>query len=149
MAMTKMKKAFIYITLILIVGLGLFGYIYYHVPYSDSSVEVGVLNKIEHKGHLFKTYEGEVVLYEEYSPRLKEGELGRFRFSVEDEDVAKRLMDMKGYEVRLHYKEYLGILPWRGESKFVVDSIVSIVPYNPDSVPNINGEPPVDELIDM
>jgi hypothetical protein len=31
-----------------------------------------------------------------------------------------------GKEVQLHYLEYLGALPWRGYSKFVVDSIVSI-----------------------
>lgn len=26
----------------------------------------------------------------------------------------------------LHYKEYLGTLPWRGFTKFIVDSIVSM-----------------------
>jgi hypothetical protein len=28
--------------------------------------------------------------------------------------------------MELHYKEYLGALPWRGMSKYVVDSIISI-----------------------
>ena len=31
-----------------------------------------------------------------------------------------------GKMVQLHYKEYFGTLPWRGYTKFVVDSIVSI-----------------------
>jgi hypothetical protein len=41
-------------------------------------------------------------------------------------DVAKRLELASGHEVLLHYREYLGSLPWRGYSKFVVDSVVSI-----------------------
>jgi hypothetical protein len=28
--------------------------------------------------------------------------------------------------LELHYKEYLGTVPWRGVNKFVVDSIVSV-----------------------
>jgi hypothetical protein len=31
-----------------------------------------------------------------------------------------------GKNVQLHYKEYFGTLPWRGYTKFIVDSIVSI-----------------------
>ena len=30
-----------------------------------------------------------------------------------------------GKNIELHYKEYFGALPWRGFSKFVVDSIVT------------------------
>ena len=40
--------------------------------------------------------------------------------------VAKRLELASGKEVQLHYYEYVGTLPWRGVSKFIVDSIVSI-----------------------
>jgi hypothetical protein len=31
-----------------------------------------------------------------------------------------------GNQFNLHYREYLASLPWRGHSKFVVDSIVSM-----------------------
>jgi hypothetical protein len=51
-----------------------------------------------------------------------------FSFSVEDKQVADSLMRCSGKEVELHYREYLGTLPWRGVNKFVVDKIVSVKP---------------------
>jgi hypothetical protein len=35
-------------------------------------------------------------------------------------------MTASGKTVELHYKEYLGAIPWRGYSAFIVDSIISI-----------------------
>lgn len=35
-------------------------------------------------------------------------------------------MTSVGKNVQLHYKEYFGALPWRGYTKFIVDSIVMI-----------------------
>ena len=34
-------------------------------------------------------------------------------------------MRYSGKSVELHYKEYLGTLPWRGMQKYVVDRIIS------------------------
>ena len=48
-----------------------------------------------------------------------------FEFSVEDEKLARELMTKGGETLELHYKEYFGALPWRGFTKFIVDSIVS------------------------
>ena len=33
-----------------------------------------------------------------------------------------------GRTLELHYKEYFGALPWRGFTKFVVDSIITVRP---------------------
>ena len=33
-----------------------------------------------------------------------------------------------GKTLELHYKEYFGALPWRGFTKFVVDSIITVRP---------------------
>ena len=44
----------------------------------------------------------------------------------EIKDIANRLMTESGKVMDLHYKEYFGRLPWRGHTKYVVDSIVSI-----------------------
>ena len=49
-----------------------------------------------------------------------------FEFSVKDKAIADSLMRCSGKSVELHYKEYLGTLPWRGQQKYVVDSILSI-----------------------
>ena len=38
-------------------------------------------------------------------------------------DNSKRL---GGRDVELHYKEYLGALPWRGMQKYVVDGIIAV-----------------------
>ena len=46
-----------------------------------------------------------------------------FRFSVEDEAIAKRLNESSSRQVKLHWKRYLGTLPWRGNSQFIVDSV--------------------------
>lgn len=146
MAMSKIKKAFLIIVSIMLAGLILFGYIYFHVPFSDSGVKAGVLNNVKHKGYIFKTYEGELIQIG-FSHGKKGLQSNEFLFSVEDEAVAKRLMNLAGQEVKLHYKEYFGALPWRGHSKFVVDSIVEVVESNLDLMPNVNDEPPVDELI--
>ena len=35
-------------------------------------------------------------------------------------------MRCSGKIVELHYKEYLGALPWRGMQKHVVDKIISV-----------------------
>ena len=40
--------------------------------------------------------------------------------------AAEKLELASGKQVQLHYKEYVGTLPWRGYSKYVVDSIISI-----------------------
>ncbi|WP_370453866.1 hypothetical protein [Proteiniphilum sp. X52] len=40
--------------------------------------------------------------------------------------IAEQLMTSGGKNVQLHYKEYFGALPWRGYTKFIVDSIVMI-----------------------
>ena len=48
-----------------------------------------------------------------------------FEFSVENEALARKAMLLGGKNIELHYKEYFGALPWRGFSKFVVDSIVT------------------------
>ena len=43
-----------------------------------------------------------------------------------DHAVADSLMRCSGKTVELHYKEYLGALPWRGMEKYIVDGIISV-----------------------
>ena len=47
--------------------------------------------------------------------------------------MAEELMRMGGRDVELRYKEYLGALPWRGYSTFIVDSILSCLLYTSDA----------------
>ena len=47
------------------------------------------------------------------------------KFSVTDPKVAERLMRASGKHVELRWKRYMGTLPWRGNSQFVVTEILS------------------------
>jgi hypothetical protein len=89
-------------------------------------VKAGTLNYVVYKGWLWKTYEGEVILAGFQNKVNSSLQSNEFTFSIDNEAVAKRLELASGKEVQLHYYEYVGTLPWRGVSKFIVDSIVSI-----------------------
>ena len=89
-------------------------------------VKAGELNYVVYKGYIFKTYEGRVI-QAGYNSKNTSATIqsNEFRFSVDNKRVADSLMRCAGRQVELHYKEYLGALPWRGKSQFVVDSIIS------------------------
>jgi hypothetical protein len=90
-------------------------------------VKAGELNFIVYKGYVFKTYEGRLI-QSGYNSKNTAGTIqsNEFNFSVKDENVAHTLERCAGKRVELHYKEYFGALPWRGVSKYVVDSVLSI-----------------------
>lgn len=120
------KKTLLKIVLILLVLGGSFFAVYFYVPFSDSGVKAGQLNYVVHKGILFKTYEGKLILTGIRSGTTGGVQSNDFEFSVDNKELADRLMNLAGRNVKLHYKEYFGALPWRGYSKFIVDSIISI-----------------------
>lgn len=127
-------KIFI-VLIILVIGGGI---AYFYFPYANSSVKAGQLNYVMHKGIIFKTYEGKLI-----QTGIKTGTTGglqsnEFEFSIENKELAKQLMSLTGQNVKLHYKEYFGALPWRGYTRFIVDSIVAIE-ETPN--PNINVDP--------
>lgn len=128
--MRTFKKILLTILAIIVVGGLIFGYIWFYVPFSDSGVKAGTLNNIKHKGIIFKTYEGELI-QTGFGTDTRRGTLqsNEFQFSVENEKIAQQLMQMSGQQVKVHYKEYFGALPWRGYSKFVVDSILESYTY--------------------
>lgn len=125
--MKKFLIWFLIVIIILTIGIFLF---WFYVPFADSSVKAGQLNYVMHKGVIFKTYEGKLI-----QTGLKSSGTGmqsnEFKFSIEDKDLALKLMSLTGKEVKLHYKEYYGKLPWRGYSAFIVDSIVAVEDSKP------------------
>lgn len=136
------KKVLLIISAIIIVGLLVFGYIWFYVPFSDSGVKAGILNNVKHKGIIFKTYEGELI-QSGFRPGAQGLQSNEFQFSVESKELYEKLMSLSGQNVKLHYKEYYGALPWRGYTKFIVDSIVATEPptnQNQELFPPITGE---------
>ncbi|GEP89540.1 hypothetical protein SAMN05660909_00647 [Chitinophaga terrae (ex Kim and Jung 2007)] len=117
---------FLFIVILVIVVLlgGGFFYKFYFV--FGKGVKAGELNYFVQKGYIFKTYEGKLIQSGYRGKVAGTIQSNEFEFSVTDERVAQRLMNASGKAVELHYKEYLGAIPWRGFSPFIVDSIISI-----------------------
>ena len=138
-------KKFGYILLaVLAVGLALFLYFRFWFVFGEG-VKSGELNYVVHKGVIFKTYEGKLIQSGLRSRTAGTVQSYEFEFSVRDAELARRLMLQGGRTVELHYKEYFGALPWRGFTKFIVDSIVSSEPAATasDILPSAAPEPEV------
>lgn len=99
-------------------------YIYFKYVFDYSiGYRAGLLQKFSEKGIVFKTYEGEMILSSVQSNANVAIASEKFVFSVEEEGVAKQLEQIQGKNVVVHYREKKGILPWRGESRYIVDSV--------------------------
>lgn len=126
-----MRKFFLFAALIFLLGVGVFIYIKFFFVFG-TGVKTGHLNYLVHKGYVFKTYEGKLI-QSGFTTEVKGALTSNvFEFSVADKAVADSLMKAGGKEVQLHYKEYLGAIPWRGYSKFVVDKIIAVRNTEPD-----------------
>lgn len=121
---------------ILILVLAVFVYVRYYYVFG-TGVKSGELNYLVYKGVVFKTYEGKLIQSGFRADKPGGLQSNQFDFSVVNEEIAKKLMVSSGKNVQLHYKEYFGTLPWRGYTKFIVDSIITI--EEPDS-PNLPEE---------
>ena len=131
--MHPVKKFFLIVLLILVIGGAGFGYFWYYVPYSSSSVRAGQLNYVMHKGVVFKTWEGKLIQTGFRTQQVGGIQSNQFDFSIKDKELAQKLMKLTGKDVKLHYKEYYGSLPWRGYTKYIVDSIVEVNDITPQS----------------
>ena len=114
------------VTVLLLAAAALFVYIKFYYVFGEG-VKAGELNFVVYKGYVWKTYEGRAI-----QAGFQKGSKGattavqsyEFDFSVADKAIADTLMRCSGRNVQLHYKEYLGALPWRGQH--IVDRIVSV-----------------------
>ena len=126
--MTTKGKIFTWTGAILALVLAAFIYFRFYFVFGDG-VKAGELNQFIYKGYVWKAYEGKLIQAGFRGSNKNTGgasiESYIFDFSVEDEEVANELMRCSGKSVELHYKEYLGTLPWRGMQKYVVDRIIS------------------------
>ncbi|KFF13181.1 hypothetical protein N6B72_15650 [Chryseobacterium soli] len=110
-------------TVILLIGV-LVWYKFFFV--FGEGVKSGYLNYAIKKGYVFKTYEGKII-----QEGFGKGNTGtitsyEFEFSVSDPEVFKQLEANSGKSFDLHYKEYKGTLPWRGNTKYIVDKVVNM-----------------------
>lgn len=130
-----MRKILTTTAVILVIALAIFFYVRYSYVFGEGS-KAGELNFFVKKGYIFKTYEGRLIQTGYRSKVPGSIQSNEFEFSVVDDKVAAILMANSGAILELRYKEYLGTLPWRGMSKYIVDSVISI---------SNNGQPKVIE----
>lgn len=139
--MSTKGKVITWIVAVLLVAGAVFGYFKFYFVFGEG-VKAGELNQIVYKGWIWKTYEGRLIQTGFKSNQKTGGSLqsNEFNFSVVSKAVADSLMLSSGKNVELHYKEYNGMLPWRGMQRYIVDKIVSISPGSVQSeIPVITG----------
>jgi len=124
-----MRKATTIIITIVVLALAGFIYWRYYFVFAEGT-KAGVLNTFQKKGFMFKTYEGQLIQSGFRGNPSTAIQSNQFSFSVTDEGVAKKLMENSGKDMELHYKRYIGSLPWRGMQLFIVDSIYQITSPN-------------------
>ena len=106
-------------TFVIILILVLAGYIYwkFYYPYTSDGVKSGYLNYAVRKGQIFKTYEGKLIqegLRTKVAGQIQSNE---FEFSVRKKEIFEVLKMNSGQIFDLHYKEYNGVIPWRGNTQ--------------------------------
>jgi hypothetical protein len=131
-------KKFLTIFLLVVIVLGAIWFSWHFYWVFGEGVKAGQLNNFNKKGYVFKTYEGKLIQAGFQGGQPGSVQSNEFRFSVVNESVANKLMSNSGKEFELHYKEYMGALPWRGTTEFIVDSVISMrdargmpTPYTP------------------
>lgn len=119
-------KKFLWITIaIIILGLGLFINWRYFYVFGDG-VKTGLLNYAVKKGDLFKTYEGKLIQEGIRSRTAGSIQSYEFEFSIVNERIYDSLKVNSGKTFDLHYKEYHAVVPWRGNTRYIVDSIIAM-----------------------
>ena len=124
--MNSLGKIVSSVVSVLLLAAAIFVYFKFFFVYSEGTNE-GDINYFQREGFVFKTYEGKMIQtgYNSHntSATIQSNE---FKFSVVDERVAQQIDSNSSRQIKLHWKRYLGTLPWRGKSQFIVDSIISV-----------------------
>lgn len=109
---------FLGITLVAILSIA----IYANFTYSKGSRN-GTVIKLSNKGVMFKTYEGQLnvgaYVRESSNPPTTIWEFSVPKGNQEVLDEINEAID-KGRRVKLHYKEKLMTLPWRGDTVYLI-----------------------------
>lgn len=122
MVVKKTKKILRWLVILIIIFAGTFIYWKYFYTYSEG-YRAGLLQKFSNKGVIFKTYEGEMILSSISSNANVALASEKFLFSVPDKNIAIQFDTLQGRNVIVHYVEKNGVVFWRGDTKYLVDSI--------------------------
>jgi hypothetical protein len=80
---------------------------------------IGVVDKFSKKGIICKTWEGQLIMDGQGSY----GKSRLFKFSVEDENVAKQIQSSAGMKVRLNYTQKKLTTSCSGDSQYRITEV--------------------------
>lgn len=123
-------RKWMWITLILICGTACGAiWVWFFTPYVTEASQFGYVEGIEHRGTLFPTYEGVLIPYREMKDTTRIYDRN-FEFTARDKQTALKVKKalLGGYPVRVEYKRYHTVLPWRGSTPVVVVEVDSVDP---------------------
>jgi hypothetical protein len=120
-----MRKIFFIVLAFVLSAVGIFLYWKYFYVFGEG-VKSGHLNYVVLKGDVFKTYEGKLIQEGIRSRTAGSIQSYEFEFSVVNKSIAEKLMANSGKWFDLHYREFHNVVPWRGNTTYVVDSILSM-----------------------
>ena len=121
-----MKKILVWFFVLLVVlGAGTITFLYYG-SYS-TGVRAGTIIKLSKKGVVFKTWEGQLSV-NTFGAVKSDNQLSEiFEFSVQKgQDSIYNVLQkasLSGERINLHYIERYAVLPWRGSTKYFVESV--------------------------
>jgi len=98
------------------------------VEYSEGHRE-GLVQKFSSKGFIWKTYEGELALpgWKKTGTNENPGFSNIWEFTASNPEIVKELQSIHSDEkVRLHYKQYLFVPPWKGSTQYFIVKIERI-----------------------
>ena len=118
----KTKKILKWILFLIIFIVFIFVYFKYFYTYSEG-YRAGLLQKFSHKGSLFKTYEGELILSSVSSTRDVAIASEKFLFTLTNKKLIRQFDTLQGSTVIVHYRQKNSTIFWRGDSQYLVDSV--------------------------
>jgi hypothetical protein len=118
----KTRRVFKWFVTLIIIFLAGFIYWKYFYTYSEG-YRAGLLQKFSHKGTFVKTYEGEMILSSVASTRDIAIASEKFQFTVINKELIRQFDTLQGDNVIVHYRQMNGTVFWRGDSKYLVDSV--------------------------
>jgi hypothetical protein len=121
-AVRKTRRVFKWFVTLIIIFLAGFIYWKYFYTYSEG-YRAGLLQKFSHKGTFVKTYEGEMILSSVASTRDIAIASEKFQFTVINKELIRQFDTLQGDNVIVHYRQMNGTVFWRGDSKYLVDSV--------------------------
>ena len=119
---TQSKKVLRWLLAIVVLVVISITYVKYFYTYSEG-YRAGLLQKFSHKGAIFKTYEGEMILSSVSTTRDVAIASDKFLFSVINKSLIRQFDTLQGSTVIVHYKQKNTKLFWRGDSEYLVDSV--------------------------